>query len=71
MDTMRGGRLGGGATVLSDLDDDAMVLRGCRKASFQSGLARLTPMGSMPDAFIKVSASLEAVEEGRAGAPGG
>jgi hypothetical protein len=44
------------AGLLSDLNDDAMSVARVRKASRQPGSARLTPMGSMPDALIRASA---------------
>jgi hypothetical protein len=89
MDTMRGGRLGGGATVLSDLDDDAMGVVRVQEGLLPVRIGQVDPDGldarrlyqgqrvlDVGDEEVEVvraraAASREAVEEGRAGAPGG
>jgi hypothetical protein len=86
---MRGGRLGGGATVLSDLDDDAMGVARVQEGLLPVRIGQVDPDGldarrlyqgqrvlDVGDEEVEVvraraAASQEAVEEGRAGAPGG
>jgi hypothetical protein len=45
MDTMRGGRLGGGATVLSDLDDDAMGVARAQEGLLPVRIGQVDPDG--------------------------
>jgi hypothetical protein len=45
MDTMRGGRLGGGATVLSDPDDDAMGVARVQEGLLPVRIGQVDPDG--------------------------